>query len=426
IVEMEPDIENMTLNEYLEYKAEKERRLKRDVRSKRSPTKYKEADFGYQCYTEDGLMFSNNSDEEDIDSMTIAEYELYIAKQGLKKDPLNDHSYNFTSNSYSQSPYTPNPQPKDKELSFEEDYNNWEITVEDVERLRQILTPTVHILHEPDHVGQPLVPLIPSPDEVKVVREEEPANDVFSISIQVLDVIDDLSKEFRDEILDITVVDEEVDFNPTRDIEELERLIATDHESSFTKIKVLSCIVKTNVEHETFVRQMNLLYRLSQSAKSSTKTRKKLREMTSAPRILDSTLGLRRSWSAYFKDIIIPHNYGVVPPLDYAVVLWVCSLETLTRFHSSTRAIEWFKRLVAYAKWNRDSYETTQVDALVGELDVARGSRLGAVLEECYLSIRPPYRANLGEFLIYMLKFDSSGEKGLEIDTHLTILAFIF
>ncbi|GJS23545.1 hypothetical protein Tco_0452177 [Tanacetum coccineum] len=252
---MEPDIENMTLNEYLEYEAEKERRLRRDVRSKRN-----------QCYTEDGLVFSNNSDEEDINSMTIVEYELYVAKQGLKKDPLNDHSYSFTSNSYSQSPYTPNPQPKDKELSFEEDYNNWEITVENIERLRQILTPTVHILHEPDHVVQPLGPLIPSHVEVKVVREEEPANDVFN------------------EILDITVVDDEVDFNPTRDIKELECLIATDHESSFTKIKVLSCIVKTNVEHETFVRQMNPLYRLSQSAKSSTKTSKKLREMTSAPR----------------------------------------------------------------------------------------------------------------------------------------------
>ncbi|GKE28031.1 hypothetical protein Tco_1443415 [Tanacetum coccineum] len=44
----------------------------------------------------------------------------------------------------------------------------------------------------------------------------------------------------------------------------------------------------------------------------------------------------------------------------------VCSLETLTRLHSSTRAIEWFKRPVAYAKCNRDSYESElaiQVDA---------------------------------------------------------------
>ncbi|GKB35840.1 hypothetical protein Tco_0880782 [Tanacetum coccineum] len=34
----------MTISEYLEYKAAKERRLWDDVRSKRSPTKYNEAD----------------------------------------------------------------------------------------------------------------------------------------------------------------------------------------------------------------------------------------------------------------------------------------------------------------------------------------------------------------------------------------------
>nr|GEZ36129.1 hypothetical protein [Tanacetum cinerariifolium] len=31
IMKMEPNIENMTLNEYLEYEAKKERRLRRDV-----------------------------------------------------------------------------------------------------------------------------------------------------------------------------------------------------------------------------------------------------------------------------------------------------------------------------------------------------------------------------------------------------------
>ncbi|GJR75700.1 hypothetical protein Tco_0088065 [Tanacetum coccineum] len=43
-MEMEPDIENMTISEYLEYKAAKERRLWDDVRSRRSTTKYNEAD----------------------------------------------------------------------------------------------------------------------------------------------------------------------------------------------------------------------------------------------------------------------------------------------------------------------------------------------------------------------------------------------
>ncbi|GJT03160.1 hypothetical protein Tco_0824329 [Tanacetum coccineum] len=44
IIEMEPDIENMTLNKYLEYEAEKERRSWRNVRSKISPTRHEGAD----------------------------------------------------------------------------------------------------------------------------------------------------------------------------------------------------------------------------------------------------------------------------------------------------------------------------------------------------------------------------------------------
>nr|GEU62741.1 hypothetical protein [Tanacetum cinerariifolium] len=98
-------------------------------------------------------------------------------------------------------------------------YDIWDVTIEDVERIRLLLTPAVHTLLEFDPVVQLYVPLIPFPDEVKVVRQEE------------------LLEEFGDEILNITVVDEEADINLTKEIKELERLIATDHESSFTKIK---------------------------------------------------------------------------------------------------------------------------------------------------------------------------------------------
>ncbi|GJW93671.1 hypothetical protein Tco_0173343 [Tanacetum coccineum] len=42
---MEPDIENMTLDEYREYETEKERRLWDNVRSKISPTRYKGVEF---------------------------------------------------------------------------------------------------------------------------------------------------------------------------------------------------------------------------------------------------------------------------------------------------------------------------------------------------------------------------------------------
>ncbi|GKB23687.1 hypothetical protein Tco_0863088, partial [Tanacetum coccineum] len=37
---------------------------------------------------------------------------------------------------------------------------------------------------------------------------------------------------------------------------------------------------------------------------------------------------------------------------------WVCSLEAFTRLNSSIWATKWFKRLVAYAKCNRDSYKS--------------------------------------------------------------------
>ncbi|GKD28395.1 hypothetical protein Tco_1239173, partial [Tanacetum coccineum] len=199
IMKMEPDIENMTLNKYLEYKAEKERRLRRnDVEI----DKYHDLPPLHPCfqstqlYTEDDLVSSNESDEVDIDSMTIAEYELYIAKQGPRKNTLNDHCYSFTSNFCDQSPCTPNPQPDDEELSFEEDVddiNGWENEeAKEVERLRQLLIPTVLTLPEPDLVVQPYMPLIPFPDEVKVVRQEEPDDDIDSIPKQVPNVNDDL------------------------------------------------------------------------------------------------------------------------------------------------------------------------------------------------------------------------------------------
>ncbi|GKC88313.1 hypothetical protein Tco_1148962 [Tanacetum coccineum] len=102
----------MTLNEYLEYEAKKERRIRRNVRSKINLTKYEGADFNYfnrdksrafdylyyhedieikkyyelpillscfqptQPYTELGLVSSSESNEVDIDSMITEEYEL--------------------------------------------------------------------------------------------------------------------------------------------------------------------------------------------------------------------------------------------------------------------------------------------------------------------------------------------------------------
>ncbi|GJU31674.1 hypothetical protein Tco_1175263 [Tanacetum coccineum] len=123
-MEMKPDIESMTINEYLEYEAAKKRQLWDNVRSRRSPTNYDEADFDsfhrnksntfnypyshnlppphpyslpVQPYPKNYLVSTNVTNDVEIECMTIAEYNLYVVKQSLGKNPLNNHLYAFTS-----------------------------------------------------------------------------------------------------------------------------------------------------------------------------------------------------------------------------------------------------------------------------------------------------------------------------------------
>ncbi|GKC95033.1 hypothetical protein Tco_1160475, partial [Tanacetum coccineum] len=126
-MEMEPDIKNMTISEYLEYEVTKERRLWDDVRSRRSPTNYNEAD---------------------VDS-------------------------------------------------FHRNKNK---------------------------IGQPVIP--------KPIHTTPPNNDYVAPATK--SILDELLKEFSDEILNVAMIDEEADFNPTKDLEE--RLLAMRPQSTFTKI----------------------------------------------------------------------------------------------------------------------------------------------------------------------------------------------
>ncbi|GJW37226.1 hypothetical protein Tco_0060146 [Tanacetum coccineum] len=109
---------------------------------------------------------------------------------------------------------------------------------------------------------------------IKPIHTTPPNDDYVAPATKL--ILDELLEEFGDEILNVTMVDNEVDFYPTEDLEELERLLAKEPQSKFTEI------------------QIRTLYLLE---------------------------------------------------------------ETLTRLHSSTWATKWFKRLVAYAKCNRDSYK---------------------------------------------------------------------
>ncbi|GKB09962.1 hypothetical protein Tco_0843885, partial [Tanacetum coccineum] len=89
------------------------------------------------------------------------------------------------------------------------EYEAWDIMVEDVERLKKLLTPSIHTLPEPDLVVQSCVPLLPSPDEAKVVRDEEPNNDDDSISIHVPDVMDDVIQPSIPQVIHTTPPDKD-------------------------------------------------------------------------------------------------------------------------------------------------------------------------------------------------------------------------
>nr|GEX32444.1 reverse transcriptase domain-containing protein [Tanacetum cinerariifolium] len=170
-----PDIENMTMSEYLEYEAAKERKLWDDVRSRRSPTHYEEADFSSS---------HRNKNKKDSDFDKILDDLFRNRADNLKRmgqDIVQDSIYK-------------------QDVHLEKD--------------RQFLTPNVHDVM--DNIIQPLIPKTihtPPPDEDYVA----PANK---------SILDDLLEEFRDKILNVTMVDKGVECSPTKDLEELERLLA--------------------------------------------------------------------------------------------------------------------------------------------------------------------------------------------------------
>nr|GEV33100.1 hypothetical protein [Tanacetum cinerariifolium] len=56
--------------------------------------------------------------------------------------------------------------------------DGWDIMIKDVERIRQILTPSIHTLPNLELVVQPYMPRGPIHNKVKVVREEEMEYDI--------------------------------------------------------------------------------------------------------------------------------------------------------------------------------------------------------------------------------------------------------
>ncbi|GJS63309.1 hypothetical protein Tco_0677873 [Tanacetum coccineum] len=78
--------------------------------------------------------------------------------------------------------------------------------------------------HESDEVIQPLIP--------QPIHLTPPFDDYVAPATK--SILDEL---LEDKILNVTMVDKEVDFNPTKDIEELERFHANEPQSHFTEIQ---------------------------------------------------------------------------------------------------------------------------------------------------------------------------------------------
>ncbi|GKD59474.1 hypothetical protein Tco_1296983, partial [Tanacetum coccineum] len=195
-IKMKPGIENMTISEYFEYEAAKERNLWDDVRSRRSPTHYDEVDFSSSL---------QNKRAENIKQMG----------HDIVQDSI-----------------------------WEQDDDSEEDQEEDAPATKSIL--------------------------------------------------DELLEEFEDEILNVTMVDEEADFNPTKDLEELERLLAKEPQSNFTEIQVHSVII--NTEPFLHTQLMNPLYGVFKTSKACKVDRDILsprRWLVKLPMMLDIVRGSR-------------------------------------------------------------------------------------------------------------------------------------
>ncbi|GJV15042.1 hypothetical protein Tco_1360365 [Tanacetum coccineum] len=161
----EIDIENMALDEYREYEAEKERRFWDNARFKNSPT-------------------------------SIYEQEINLEKE----------------------------EAQDKDGDDGDTFDMWDITVKDVERIWQFF----NVPNKTDKIVQPLIP-----EPIHTT----PPNDNYVAPATKL-ILDELFDEFKNKILNVTMVDKEADFNPTKGLEEFERLLAMRPQTNLMKIQV--------------------------------------------------------------------------------------------------------------------------------------------------------------------------------------------
>ncbi|GJV97379.1 hypothetical protein Tco_1548956 [Tanacetum coccineum] len=140
---------------------------------------------------------TNESNDVDIENMTMADYNLY--NDDSKKD-------------------------QEEDGDDEDTFDMCDITVEDVERIRKFF-------NVPDEIDEIVQPVIPEP-----IHTTLPNDDYVAPTTKL--ILDEPLEEFDDEILNVAMIDDEADFNPTKDLEEHERLLAMRPQSNFTEIQV--------------------------------------------------------------------------------------------------------------------------------------------------------------------------------------------
>nr|GEY67605.1 retrotransposon protein [Tanacetum cinerariifolium] len=171
IIKMEPDIKNMTLNEYLEYEAVKEMRLWDNVQSKSSPTRNERADFNF-----------SHRDKKVIQP---------LIPQPIHTTPPNDDYVAPATKSI-----------LDKLLDeFRDEIMN--VTMGDKE-VHSVITKPEPFIHT-----QPISPVY------GIFKSYKSSTKLYKVDRE-------MKSPFRDEIMNVTMGDKEVDSNPTKGIEELE------------------------------------------------------------------------------------------------------------------------------------------------------------------------------------------------------------
>ncbi|GKC36504.1 hypothetical protein Tco_1048888, partial [Tanacetum coccineum] len=223
IMEMDPYIENMTLNEYLEYETEKERQLwffTQQPNTPNTPVDKKDSDF-------DEIL----DDLFSVGAENLRRMGQEKVRHGCNVDTSKDTNHesgnllNFpiflAANEFSSiCEQDVDLEKEEAEVEDDDDgdtYDIWDITIEDVEQIRQFLMPNF-----PDKMDNVIQPLIPQ------TIHTTPPNDDY-VALATKSILDELLEEFDKEIMNVTMVDKET---------------AKDPQSHFMEIKVHSVITK--------------------------------------------------------------------------------------------------------------------------------------------------------------------------------------